>query len=61
MKKPENDTDTVTVTAMELWLLKRDQFKLQCIENAGADNTDAYEYAMEAYHADEDYGDPDYR
>lgn len=40
---------TVTITQVEYEeLLARDHF-LCCLENAGVDNLDGYEYAQEAY------------
>lgn len=32
--------------------LEDDSFKLQCLENAGVDNWDGYDYAMEEYYAE---------
>lgn len=37
--------------------LERDSFKLQCLENAGVDNWDGYDWAMEEFYADEDDDD----
>ena len=38
------------ITQGELWLLRRDAYKLQCLENAGVDNTQAYEEGMREFH-----------
>jgi hypothetical protein len=63
MKKPAQEIEgqDAKITQGELWLLRRDAYKLQCLENAGVDNTQAYEEGMREFHQSDDYGDPDYR
>jgi len=46
--------ETVTITLKEYASLQDDSFKLNCLENAGVDNWDGYDYAMEEYRQGED-------
>lgn len=41
------DKETVTITKEEYESLKEDQLWLQCLENAGVDNWEGYDYARE--------------
>lgn len=45
--------ETITIPKTEYDSLKDDSFKLTCLENAGVDNWDGYDFAMEEYNAGE--------
>jgi hypothetical protein len=41
---------TMIITVEEFERLKALEFKLQCLKNAGVDNWEGYDFAMEEYH-----------
>lgn len=41
--------ETVTISKKEYDSLKDDAFRLQCLEGAGVDNWQGYDFAMEEY------------
>lgn len=43
--------ETVTISAKEYDMLLQRDFKLNCLEGAGVDNWEGYDYAMEEYQA----------
>ena len=47
------NTNTVTITKMEYDKLSRDSDLLNCLRNAGVDNWDGYEFALEEFCKDE--------
>lgn len=49
---PSAITDTLKAALVEIKSLSDDSFKLTCLENAGVDNWDGYQYAMEEYYAE---------
>lgn len=44
-----NDEQTITITKKEYESLLEDSKWLQCLENAGVDNWDGYDYARELF------------
>jgi hypothetical protein len=54
--KDENDYTLNTMSINDLSELIDASFKLDCIEGAGVDNWDGYEFAMQAYNGEEDDG-----
>lgn len=45
--------EMITITKSEYDSLIDDAHKLQCLEGAGVDNWDGYDFAMEEYNKDE--------
>lgn len=45
----KNEDGSVTLTQVEYEELKADQDFLRCLEGAGVDNWDGYEFAQEAF------------
>jgi len=39
--------ETITITMKEYEQLKHDQYFLECLQGAGVDNWDGYDYAIE--------------
>ena len=51
---PSALTDTLKEVIIKIADLEDDSFKLTCLENAGVDNWDGYDYAMEEYRGGSD-------
>lgn len=48
------ETELITISKREYNQLVNDSFKLNCLESAGVDNWDGYDYAMEMMQDDDD-------
>lgn len=49
--------ETVTISKKEYDSLQEDMLKLRCLENAGVDNWDGYDFAMEEFWGKEEEED----
>lgn len=54
MTKAEDWKNTVTITQKEYDYLNDRDWKLICLEGAGVDNWEGYDFAMEQYNTDEE-------
>lgn len=54
MEKDTLEVTMVEITAAEYTDLVNDSNKLRCLENAGVDNWEGYDFAMEEFYGDED-------
>jgi hypothetical protein len=48
---------TITITKSEYLELKKDAAKLACLEEAGVDNWEGYDFAMENMPEDDEFGE----